>query len=88
MSEPVDISPAKLKPVAEAVQEILARHVGDQCQCDGLGSASYGIARFIATREADVLGAAQEALRILDKGALGWGVAKDLLRAAISRAQQ
>lgn len=48
--EPVDISPAKLKADAEAVQEILARHLGDQCQCDGLGAASYGVARYIAKR--------------------------------------
>lgn len=48
--EPVDISPDKLKADAEAVQEILSRHIGDQCQCDGLGAASYGIARYIAKR--------------------------------------
>ena len=52
--QPVDISPEKLKADAEAVQEILARHIGEQCQCDGLGAASYGIARYIAKRLAAV----------------------------------
>lgn len=64
--EPVDISPLKLKFDAEAVQEILARHLGDQCQCDGLGPASYGIARYIAKRIADLQNALEDCQSVRD----------------------
>jgi hypothetical protein len=59
--DPVDISPDKLKADAEAVQEIMARYIGDQCQCGGLGVASYGIARYIAKRIQSDLKECQEA---------------------------
>jgi hypothetical protein len=45
----------KLKKDAEHVQNILARHLGDQCQCDGIGPASYDVARSIEARAADAI---------------------------------
>lgn len=49
---PIDISPDKLKADAEAVQEIMARHLTTDADCEivGTGPASYGIARYIAKR--------------------------------------
>ncbi len=35
----------------------------------------------------DLLLAAKDALKLLEKGAPGWGVAKDLLRLAIAKAE-
>lgn len=54
------------------------------CQCSQRNSVAN--ARLIAAAPS-LLEAATEALALLDKGASGWGVSKDLLRAAIAKSK-